>query len=546
MRKITHRVVDLDDPEQLAQAAGGLPHGPDVVTFYGDEWRDRRPQCEAILRARAGVFDRELAVQACTVQAVPPAEVVAFLDANYVRGVGCKLLASFGLYEGPSLLGVIAMAIPKGVARNRVTVHRLCFRAGVRVHGGAAALFEHARAWALSLHYDAILATSDNRLTPGTLCEGLGFVRAHDLRPDYFYVKDGRRYPKESQRKCRVGCPGAQTEHEWALARGFVRICDAGKVMWVYHLNPDAIAEENQRNSERVARLHSAGVFKNAHMRGYFRSAKNAGEIYFGSSYELRCLFELEGDAAVQSMRRGDAFQATDGWRSPDFHVTFVDGHEEIWEVKPAAFLDRGEVRAQIGDSLAHATKAGVRFRVWTERDSALGTCNAIIGWAHAYLAEQQGDPTYADRRKDQRKVIRDRQYAKQKAASVTVACAYCGCDHVVLPRTYARNIARNGTYTCEAMAGHKGGSQPKPRKANPHAAAGKKECCRCHAVLAIDAFDVRTRARDGRAPACKACCSTANAARYRARIANTCSLVDKTPDCCSMGAEEGTHGTPE
>jgi len=524
--RISVVVFDLNDPVQLERLSHGIEEAPDRVFLFSDEWDSRRPQCEGFLRARAGLFERRVGARSCTVREVPRSQAVSFVDRHHVQGSNHLSLVRFGLFHEDELLGVLTLGRHnRQNGENKVVLDRMCFVPGVQVVGGASRLFAAAQGWAREHGYDEIVSFSDHRLTPGTVYERLGFAQDRVYRPDYFYVHKGRRISKQSQQKRCTGCPADVTERTWAMDHGLVRCCDAGKTRWVFNLRPGEHPMPREANSERTAKLHAEGVFKNAHMRGYFQSAKNAGDVYFGSSYELRCLFELEANAAVRSFRRCEAFRGSKGWRNPDLRVEFVDGHSEIWEVKPSEMTDRPEVKVQIADSSMYASKMGVPFLVWTEQDSELKTCNEIIKWAHSYLAEQQGDHTYADRRMAQRKVIRDRHYRKEQAASVTVACAYCGCDHTVLPRTYARNIARhNGAYVCEALAGHIGGSKPKDalKKVNPYAAEGRKECCRCHAVLPIDAFEHRQKSRDGRSSACKSCISIANAARYQARKART------------------------
>jgi len=524
--ELTVMVIDLANAEALEGIDHGITTAPDRVTFFSDEWENRRSPCEAFVRARAGLFDRRVGARSCAARDAPRAEAAAFLKQYHLQGASRLSMVAFGLYENDDLLGVMSLGHHhRQIEHNWVVLDRLCFAPGVQVVGGTSRLFAQACTWARDQQYDAVISFSDNRLTPGAVYERLGFEKRQVYRPDYFYVRDGRRISKQSQRKSHTACPEGMTEWAWASARGLRRVYDAGKVCWIYHVNPDAKETERLHMSEVIAKRHAEGVFKNAHMRGYFQSAKNAGDVYFGSSYELRCMFELEADAAVRSFRRCEAFKGSRGWRNPDLRVAFVDGHEEIWEVKPAQMIEKPEVKLQIVDSFVYASGLGLSMRVWTERDSALGTCNAIIKWAHAYLADQQGDPHYSERKKAQRKAIAARHYVKEQAASVTVHCDYCKKDHVVLPRTYARNIARNGIYTCEAMAGHKGGSKPKLslRKENPHAADGKKECCRCHQVQPFEAFDIRAKSRDGYAHACKACCSIANAARYLTRKAHTC-----------------------
>lgn len=403
---------------------------------------------------------------------------------------------------------------------------RLCFRDGVQVIGGSSRMLDRARAWAEAHGYDEILSFSDNRLTPGVVYDRLGFVADDQCRPDYFYVHDGRRVSKQSQRKRASGCPDGMTERAWAQARGLVRCYDAGKVRWVLSLRPSSRPTPQQDNSEQAARSNAAGISGGGvHMRGYFPSQKMGEAVYFGSSYELRCLFELEGDPDVRIFRRCDAFQTPRGrWRAPDLWIERMNGRREIWEVKPSAMIEMPRARAQIADTAVHAASIGVGFRVWTERDSALGSDGRIIGWAREYLSRQQGNATYVERGQRQRKAIRERHYAREQAASVVVHCDYCQADHTVLPRTYARNIAKHdGAYVCEAMAGHIGGSKPKDhlKVTNPYAAEGKKQCSMCKQVLSIGEFQKRKASWDGLSAACKPCLRVYDAERYRRKQAN-------------------------
>ncbi|MFA4971367.1 MAG: GNAT family N-acetyltransferase [bacterium] len=522
--KIMVAVIDLGDASVLSRLAHGLAGEPDQVFLFSDEWERRRPQCEAFVQARAGLFERRVGARACAVREIPRAQATPFLDRCHVQGSNRLALVRFGLFHGEDLVGVLSLGRhPRQISQNWIVLDRLCFAPGVQVVGGASRLFSAAVAWARERQYDDIVSYSDNRLTPGAVYERIGFARHKTYRPDYFYVRDGRRVSKQSQRKSHTGCPADLTEWEWAQERGLTRVYDAGKVCWIYCLNTEVRDQRRARRSASTAQMHADGVYRHAHVRGVFPTAKGGGAVYFGSSYELRCLFELDQDPLVAAVRRCETFQAADGrWRNPDLLVTFSDGHEEIWEVKPFSRLDEPDVKDQLADSTAYAIARGVPLRVWTERDSALGKDARVIAWAHRYLATQQDDHTYEDRAKAQRKAIRDRHYAKEQAASVTVFCPYCGVDHVVLPRTYARNLARNGgVYVCEALGGHIGGSKPKLalRKENPYAAEGRKQCCRCGAVLPLAAFARRARARDGLSGACRACCSVADAAAYRARV---------------------------
>jgi len=521
-KRLIVEVVDFVDASQLARLARGLEFGTDRVTFWGDEWAQRRPACEAFVAAREGRFDRRLGARRCVVLEVPRADAAAFLDAYHLQGSSRLSLVVFGLYDDGDLLGVLSLGRHnRQLQVNMVLLDRLCFKPGVQVIGGASRLMSQAITWAQSLKYEQIVTFSDLRLTDGDVYERLGFSLDRRYKPDYFYVQNGNRISKQSQQKRCTGCPDDVTELEWAEAHGLVRCYDAGKVRWAMDLVPGIQAAYQQANSERAAKMHADGVFNNSHMRGYFRSQR-WGEVYFGSSYELRCMFELEQDRSVRSVRRCEAFQTSCGnWRNPDLWVEFSDGHAEIWEVKPSILVDQDVVREQIADTMIYAMSKGVSVRVWTEQSSSLDGERSIMKWARSYLAEQQGDTSHVDREKRTRKAIRERHYKKEQAASVVVHCDYCQADHMVLPRTYARNVARNkGVYVCERYGGHLAGKKPKDhlKVTNPYAVEGKKKCSRCGEVREMTEFDRRMRSWDGLNATCKRCASAYNAAKYQQR----------------------------
>jgi hypothetical protein len=514
-------VLDLGRAAVVERLSHGITVEPGCIYVFSDEWSDRRVACESFAQSRAGIFERRLGARQCVVREVEKLKAREFLDEFHIQGANHLSLVVFGLFSGEELIGVLSLGRHHRQGQERrVVLDRLCFRSGVQVVGGSSRMLDRARAWAEAHGYDEILSFSDNRLTPGVVYDRLGFTADAHSRPDYFYVQDGRRVSKQSQRKRASGCPVGMTERSWAQERGLIRCYDAGKVRWVLPLKPSSHPTRQQDNSEQAARSNAAGINGGGvHMRGNFQSRKAGGEVYFGSSYELRCMFELESDSDVKTFRRCEAFQTPKGkWRAPDLWVERRDGRVEILEVKPFVMVDRPRARAQIADSAVHAATIGVGFRVWTERDSALKEDGRIIGWAREYLSRQQGDTTYEERNQRTRKAIRERHYAKEQAASVVVHCDYCNADHTVLPRTYARNVAKHaGVYVCEAMAGHIGGSKPKDhlKVTNPYAMEGRKKCSMCEQVLLVTQFQMRVASWDGLSAACKPCLRVYDSARY-------------------------------
>ena len=522
-------ILSLTDPTTLLRLADGLVADSRTLYLFSEEWLTRRDPCKAYIRARLGSFDMRVGARDCRVVEIRREDAVSFANRHHIQGDNRLNVANFGLFSGSELVGLLSLGRhSRQIAQNRVVLDRLCFKAGVQVIGGASKLMSRAVEWAREHRYDELLTFSDNRWTDGQTYQKLGFTLEKSYGSDYFYVKDGVVYSKQSQKKTAVGCPESMTEFEWAGHRGLTRVYDAGKKRWVLNLFPESHVTWKDQNSKKCAEQHKHGSFKHAHIRGYFKSEKNKASIYFGSSYELRCLFLLEADPLVATFRRCDAFKGPDRWRNPDLWVGFVTGTEEIWEIKPEALLSAPGVQDQLRDSREFAEKQKVSFRVWSEKDSQLKGEREVIEWAKAYLAEVTGDDSHVIRHKKARQQIRARYYERHIANdTVDTWCDYCSQTHTVLRLSYDRNIKRNGTYICERHGGHIAGKRPKThlKKTNPYAAEGRKQCSRCQAVLALNLFDVRRASWDGVSAACKACISgrvPAVKSRRHAKTPNT------------------------
>jgi hypothetical protein len=85
-----------------------------------------------------------------------------------------------------------------------------------------------------------VVSFSDKRVFSGKVYPTLGFSLDAHLQPDYSYIKGGtgrrlsKRLFKLSELPPLLG-PGfdpSRTEHENALANGYYRVYDSGKIRW--------------------------------------------------------------------------------------------------------------------------------------------------------------------------------------------------------------------------------------------------------------------------------------------------------------------------
>lgn len=461
------------------------------IIIYGDEWTERKPQCKNFLKSLLGLANQKMFARKCTIHGIHKEQGREFIEQHHIQGANRLGMVFWGLFYNEELLGVISLGRhSRQVSENHIVLDRLCFKDGVQVIGGASKLFAHCIQWAENQKYDCIISFSDNRWSLGGVYTKLNFCLEREYKPDYSYIDTASitRLSKQSQKKEAVDCPEELTEHQWALQRGLVRVYDCGKKRWNYKIDP-LYLNWKEKNSIICAKQNSAGLFKHNHIRGWFKSKKNKKEVYYGSSYELRCIYLLEADTNVQSYDRCEPFQIENRGRSPDFFIKYYSGIDSIIEVKPKWALDNEDVKLQIADSIKHCENNNWIFKIWTEDDSLLVDEKAIIKWAKEFLKVE-----YKDDKFEQKQLERSRQKAKKHydakitTDKVTVYCEFCKENHTQLQLTYDKNVTKNGRFICIKENGHIVGKRDKTHLKNPLEAEGKKKCSgKCGLVLTIE-----------------------------------------------------------
>jgi hypothetical protein len=516
MMQIT--IVDIANPKNYDNK-----DWPEGLIFFSDEWNFRKSQCQNFINSHNKVHDRKIHGRKCVVKEILPEIGKQFIATHHIQGSNHLGVVFFGLFYSDELIGVMSLGRhSRQISNNRIVLDRFCIANGVHVQGGATKLFSRCIEWAKSRKYDEIISFSDNRITDGQVYKIMGFFLEKNHKSDYCYVDSNNphhRLSKQSQKKSSSKCPEGMTEFDWANVRGLKKLWDKGKKRWVYHLNQNA-KTWIQKLSANCAEQNRLGVFKHSHIRGYFTSEKCQSEIYYSSSYELRCLYLLENDLNVASFRRAETFiDSNNKSRNPDIYVVYTDGTVEILEVKPdKRFQKEADVKKQIDETAKFAASKGIKFSVWSERNSGLKNDHAIIQWAKKFIAETTGNIYWLEKQKQNNKKKAKKHYDNVVAKNtVTVWCDFCKQNHQPLRLTYDKNIDRNGRYICEREGGHISGSKPKLHliKENPYANENKKQCSACKEIKSFDEFGTDKSRRDGYATRCKVCRAKGSNQRY-------------------------------
>lgn len=213
-------------------------NGIKLISIFADEWQEKEKQVKNFLKSVLGVSERIVGARKTKVKRVEATVAKQFINENHIQGHSRTALVYFGLYLGNELLGVMSLGRHHRKTKQSVVVlDRLCFLDGVSVQGGASKLFSQAVLWAKSKKYCRIVSWSDNRWSEGNVYKKIGFTLEEELKPDYFYVKNEKRFSKQSLKKTKEERLTNKTEKELRISQGYERIWDCGKKRWVFDLN---------------------------------------------------------------------------------------------------------------------------------------------------------------------------------------------------------------------------------------------------------------------------------------------------------------------
>lgn len=203
-----------------------------LITIFEDEWTDRQPIVEGMLRNLLGLNETRIDARACTVERLDSDAANAFLNANHIQGRG-RSNARYGLsYQGEL---VAVMSFHDSEVSRRMSgweINRFCCKLGVTVRGAASRLFAH---FLRDHDPSKVVSYADLRWGTGDVYRHLGFTLEGRTVPNYWYFKPGeqKRFHRYGLRKQPTE-PKDRTEWELRQEQGWNRIWDCGHAKWVW------------------------------------------------------------------------------------------------------------------------------------------------------------------------------------------------------------------------------------------------------------------------------------------------------------------------
>ena len=212
-----------------------------LIQIFEDEWIEKHEIVKSILLSKIGKSPITQFARTLDIVELDYTTTKNFLTLSHLQGCPKSIKHSFGLVNKKTneIFGVMTFGNHHRGNKHtdEIVLNRLAFALNTNIVGGASKLFKYATKKLKYIGYKLIKSWSDKRWSQGDIYVKLGFKHTSTLKPDYSYIKNQKRYSKQSFQKKKIGCPENMTEYQYVKTLGYNRIWDCGKDVWVYELN---------------------------------------------------------------------------------------------------------------------------------------------------------------------------------------------------------------------------------------------------------------------------------------------------------------------
>ena len=216
----------------------GLAAGFRTIHIFEDEWTERPEAVRALISNSLGKVSEKVSARNCSIVEVAHQEAKSFLNNHHIQG-STSASKYLGLTCSGKLAAVMGYAFRESGRGKALTTHSVeltRYASSVQVVGGFSKLLKHLERTSPDLR--TVYTFSDTRCFSGAMYAKCGFTQVAELKPDYFYVRAGKRQHKATLQKSnfrsnpKLLFDASLTERELAELNNFFRVYDCGKVKW--------------------------------------------------------------------------------------------------------------------------------------------------------------------------------------------------------------------------------------------------------------------------------------------------------------------------
>lgn len=224
---------DIEPSYHLEKTKQCLLNCIKLIHIFEDEWNTKKNVIKSRLKNLLQQNDYKIYARCCEIKEVKCNESNLFLEENHTIG-STKSKIRYGLYFNDELVCLMTFNKIKN-KNNSFELLRFCCKLDTSVIGGASKLFNHF----IKTHKpNEIISYVDIRWPIGKLYDILGFTLYKEIKPNYYYVINKKRYNRFAFRKDilvnKYNCPKEMSAHEFCLSKKWYRIYDCGYLCYKF------------------------------------------------------------------------------------------------------------------------------------------------------------------------------------------------------------------------------------------------------------------------------------------------------------------------
>lgn len=217
--------------KDLAKFQTCLAKGITMLIIYEDEWRLKQSIFKNLILSRLQAVSPafKLRPSQCSIRLVSQTDANHLYNRyHYIGGTNSQF--NIGVHYQDNLVACMSIRRPSRQNAGDYEISRMVCANDVRVHG----IWSYLLSWIKNNNIikGRLVTYSDNRLSDGGVYKAMGMQRTDSVRPDYYWVKNNKRYHKSALRKTAEERLSGKTETQLRTAQGYFKIYDYGKLKW--------------------------------------------------------------------------------------------------------------------------------------------------------------------------------------------------------------------------------------------------------------------------------------------------------------------------
>lgn len=216
----------------LEKYRNALSLGYEYLCIFEDEWESKRDVIKDIIVNKLNLKKvMTLRPSKCEIKLINKDADVFYDRFHYIGG--CKSKINYGVYYNGQLVACASFKRPtRQTSLYDFEIVRMCSHPDYRIHGIWNKLLNK---FLSEYAPKSLVSFSDNRLFSGRVYQKMGFKYDGDIKSDYYWVKNTKRYHKSGLRKKGLERDSGKTEVQLREGQGYRKIWDLGKKRWVFH-----------------------------------------------------------------------------------------------------------------------------------------------------------------------------------------------------------------------------------------------------------------------------------------------------------------------